>query len=152
MSELQDYYNQFNTGVWADPDPKVCLCRGSGWALSDVDTFHECRFHYTGQRHPEDEPEENELARDRQIPSLYKADATPDGGKCLIFDESSQDAEDCYLLVSMGLAELKRGGNDDIGVRLTAEGVAHYNAYYKPKPKSYEQVMQTVFGDDDIPF
>lgn len=36
------------------PDPEQCLCRGSGWALSDVDTWHQCPIHYKNQRHPED--------------------------------------------------------------------------------------------------
>ena len=53
MSTLQAYYNEFRCGHWADHDPDVCLCHGSGWALSDVDTWHECPVHYAGQLHPE---------------------------------------------------------------------------------------------------
>jgi hypothetical protein len=53
---LQAYYNEFSQGHWADPDPKLCGCRGSGWALSDVDTWHKCPIHHKpGQRHPEDD-------------------------------------------------------------------------------------------------
>jgi hypothetical protein len=55
---LQAYYNAFKRGDWATQDPNACPCRGNGWALSDVDTWHECPIHYTGQRHPEDEMEE----------------------------------------------------------------------------------------------
>jgi hypothetical protein len=54
MSELQAYYDGFRQGWWADPDPDRCLCHGSGWALSDVDTWHQCPIHYKGQLDPED--------------------------------------------------------------------------------------------------
>ena len=50
---LQAYYDEFKCGFWADPDPARCRCHGSGWALSDLDTFHECPEHYCGQLHPE---------------------------------------------------------------------------------------------------
>ena len=61
MSELQQYYNAICTGYWADPDPDVCPCR-RGWFLSDVDTFHKCRYHWHGQPHPEDERSDEEVA------------------------------------------------------------------------------------------
>lgn len=51
---LQGYYDDFRTGYWADPDAAKCPCHGHGWALSDVDTWHECPCHYNGQPHPED--------------------------------------------------------------------------------------------------
>lgn len=35
----------------------MCRCGGSGWALSEVDTFHECPFHYEGQPNSEDPDE-----------------------------------------------------------------------------------------------
>lgn len=53
-SEHQAYYEAFRTGYWAADDPSDCRCHGSGWALSEVDTWHECPVHYKGQRHPED--------------------------------------------------------------------------------------------------
>ena len=31
------------------PTASECWCRGSGWVLSDYDSFHECRYHYEGQ-------------------------------------------------------------------------------------------------------
>ncbi len=37
-----------------DPDPKQCGCHGTGWILSDFDTWHQCPAHHKGQRHPED--------------------------------------------------------------------------------------------------
>jgi len=55
MSELQQYYDAFSQGHWAKEDAKDCPCGGGGWVLSDVDTFHKCRFHYKNQTHPEDE-------------------------------------------------------------------------------------------------
>jgi hypothetical protein len=51
---LQAYFNEFSEGHWADPDEKVCGCRGSGYALSDVDTWHKCPYH-PATRHPEDD-------------------------------------------------------------------------------------------------
>lgn len=58
-SEHQAYYDAFRTGYWAHSDAASCPCRGMGWALSEVDTWHECPVHYKGQRHPEDyEPDE----------------------------------------------------------------------------------------------
>jgi hypothetical protein len=54
MSELQLYYDSFKTGYWVDEDPEKCRCGGSGYALSEVDTWHECPEHYVpGQPHPE---------------------------------------------------------------------------------------------------
>jgi hypothetical protein len=51
---LQQYYDDFRQGYWATEDPATCLCRGHGWALSDLDTWHQCPVHYRGQLHPED--------------------------------------------------------------------------------------------------
>lgn len=53
---LQAYFNEFSQGYWADPDPKQCGCRGTGYALSDLDTWHKCPYHATPTtRHPEDD-------------------------------------------------------------------------------------------------
>ncbi|HEV8529961.1 MAG TPA: hypothetical protein VGT00_00930 [Methylomirabilota bacterium] len=54
MSELQQYYDAFRTGYWAVSNAEECPCRGSGWALSEVDTFHKCPIHFDGQRSPEE--------------------------------------------------------------------------------------------------
>ena len=54
MSELQQYYDAFASGVFARKDSGKCRCRGGGWALSEVDTLHKCPEHYAGQPHPED--------------------------------------------------------------------------------------------------
>jgi hypothetical protein len=54
MSEYDQYYESFRQGRWATLKPNECLCHGSGWALSDLDTWHKCPQHYKGQTHPED--------------------------------------------------------------------------------------------------
>ena len=53
MSELAAYYEAFRTGYWAEENETVCPCHGSGWALSEVDTWHECPVHFRGQPSPE---------------------------------------------------------------------------------------------------
>jgi len=56
---LQAYYNQIAYGgedsppSWINPDPEKCGCRGKGWYLSDLDTYHQCQVHFNGQMHPE---------------------------------------------------------------------------------------------------
>jgi hypothetical protein len=45
MSELQLYYDNCRAGQWKAKDADQCGCRGSGWFLSEVDTFHRCNFH-----------------------------------------------------------------------------------------------------------
>lgn len=56
MSELQAHYEMMRTGCWADPDKSHCPCGGCGYALSEVDTWHECPIHHVaGEHHPEDE-------------------------------------------------------------------------------------------------
>jgi hypothetical protein len=52
MGELQDYYDNFRTGYWACEDETECPCRGRGWALSEVDTWHKCPVHFVGQLDP----------------------------------------------------------------------------------------------------
>ena len=73
MSELQQYYEAFCTGYWSSPDASECACRGSGWALSDVDTWHHCPEHYTGQRNPEDDFE----GAEGEAPASAPAPAAP---------------------------------------------------------------------------
>ena len=54
---LQSYYDNFaNTSRWQDNDPEQCGCGGSGWWLSELDTWHRCGTHGTKEnsRHPED--------------------------------------------------------------------------------------------------
>lgn len=75
MSELQHYYENFRTGWWADEDPGKCPCHGHGWALSEVDTWHTCRIHYRGQRHPDDyEDEEAAKEIDPKVADAQRLD------------------------------------------------------------------------------
>ncbi len=53
MSELQHYYENFCSGWWAMDKEDECPCRGSGWAVSEVDTVHQCPKHFKGQLHPD---------------------------------------------------------------------------------------------------
>ena len=53
-SEYSLYYSNFPSIVWENgsEDPEKCICKGRGWVLSEIDTYHECRYH-KGE-HPED--------------------------------------------------------------------------------------------------
>lgn len=52
--EHQIYFDEFvRPGAWVREDPEACGCRGSGWFLSQLDTWHRCGRHYTGQPDPE---------------------------------------------------------------------------------------------------
>jgi len=67
-SEHQEEYRRMNTGAWATEDKEHCPCRGAGWCLSDLDTWHRCPVHGRGKMHPkmrdlyEEECAENERA------------------------------------------------------------------------------------------
>lgn len=50
-----DIMRDLDSGRWAEINPVRCPCRGSGWLLSDFDTFHACPVHGNGVPHPEDE-------------------------------------------------------------------------------------------------
>lgn len=53
---LQDEYRYMESGQWAERNPLTCPCRGGGWLLSDLDTWHKCPVHkHEGMGHPEDE-------------------------------------------------------------------------------------------------
>lgn len=56
MSELQAYYDSFSRCFWAHREASQCGCRGRGYCISDVDTVHECPYHFIpGQPMPEDD-------------------------------------------------------------------------------------------------
>lgn len=44
---LQSLYNELESGGWSDINPFICECKGSGWLLSDLDTWHKCNTHYS---------------------------------------------------------------------------------------------------------
>jgi len=65
MSDLEAYYENFATqpSRWRAEDPCECGCKGTGYFLSELDTWHVCSIHYTeGQQHPEDETDPVEYA------------------------------------------------------------------------------------------
>lgn len=57
MNTHEACYQEAQQGAWATLNPNRCGCKGYGWFLSDVDTFHRCSFHGEGVPHPEWEPE-----------------------------------------------------------------------------------------------
>ena len=77
-SEHEQYYEDCRAGMFADADAAQCGCGGCGWFLSQVDTWHKCPAHYTGQPHPEsDGPEVSE-----------GAEAAPVAGEAVEVDDS----------------------------------------------------------------
>lgn len=58
MCEYTAYYESFSSGYWAHPEADKCLCHGTGWAASEIGTWHKCRYHYNSScPHPEFEPQ-----------------------------------------------------------------------------------------------
>jgi hypothetical protein len=81
---LQDYYDDFRRGYWADENPEKCLCHGKGWALSDVDTWHACPIHYAkGMRHPDDEDGRWEDQQADPLRAVCEDDWVPTNRWCL---------------------------------------------------------------------
>jgi hypothetical protein len=73
-----------NWAAWALPNPGTCPCHGSGWLISDFDTFHRCGFH-GGPPHPEDQEgvetfdyEAHRLSNLREAYVTYRAAAGMD--------------------------------------------------------------------------
>lgn len=56
-SEHALYHEVMEAQGWADPDPAVCRCGGSGWVLSSADAWYACRFHEGPHPEAEGEPE-----------------------------------------------------------------------------------------------
>lgn len=50
---LQSMYNNAASGQWQHPVPSECGCNGRGWYVSDLDTIHQCQYHWDGQPSPE---------------------------------------------------------------------------------------------------
>lgn len=53
LATMQQAVNEYVQNV-ADLNPEHCACRGSGWTLSNYDSWHPCPAHHRGQPHPED--------------------------------------------------------------------------------------------------
>lgn len=67
MYDIYTHYYQevaCNSSTWSHEDAARCGCRGRGWWLSEVDTWHCCPCHGKGVPHPESytESEEAEMA------------------------------------------------------------------------------------------
>lgn len=89
---LQRYYDNFCVAGWADQSAAQCLCHGSGWALSDMDTWHRCPEHFRGQVCPEyaydaDGPKEDRF-------STYSAYVEDRVRKSLALDGIEYDNDD----------------------------------------------------------
>jgi len=74
-SEYEIYFNEFcKSGAWFHEDVSECGCKGRGWFLSQLDTWHKCSVHNDGQPDPEygtdEEWEAYEAAKARKA---YKA-------------------------------------------------------------------------------
>ena len=41
----EQVYEAAQMGQWKALDPEECGCGGSGWFLSDLDTWHPCHIH-----------------------------------------------------------------------------------------------------------
>lgn len=60
---MKEEFDLFRECYWANHDPELCLCKGSGYALSDFDTWHVCPYHCTAtSKHPEYDYGDSSLA------------------------------------------------------------------------------------------
>lgn len=59
MSTSQIYL-ELQLSRWNTLNPNTCPCRGSGWLLSDYDTWHRCVTHGHNVPHPEDDSESSD--------------------------------------------------------------------------------------------
>ena len=55
MNSEQNYFNEMQSGAWAERNPSKCPCKGNGWVLSDLDTWHQCQMHGAGVPCPEND-------------------------------------------------------------------------------------------------
>ncbi len=55
MNDKYSYAEAFEMFAFNE-DVAECMCHGSGWALSDRDSWHRCPYHHTkDSKHPEDD-------------------------------------------------------------------------------------------------
>lgn len=90
MSEFQQYYDGFCQGRWARESTSECPCGGSGWALSEVDTWHKCPCHWAGQPHPEDDLDDL-FSREERIAVVVCRYAYPDPHPLVEYGEAMVD-------------------------------------------------------------
>ena len=79
-----ELYRQLNSGAWAVPNPCRCECGGVGQILSDLDTFHDCPIHRSGDRDVECQKFYNQASADtrsciQEIFDKFGPDAYMDG-------------------------------------------------------------------------
>jgi len=124
---LQDIYTEAESKCWADPNAAECGCGGSGWLLSDVDTWHSCPFH-KGPHPDEEMPEAVELTWNERmiLRSLYTAKALPGTERGGSFTWNLVDA--VRNLGSLGLIEWREIPRRDgeMITQLTEKGVKSY--------------------------
>lgn len=84
-SELSLYYHNFAARLCVPEGlaPEDCRCHGGGWILSEVDTWHHCPDHYTGQAHPDDA----DMDVDTGDPVVLEAIASADAARALDPDD-----------------------------------------------------------------
>lgn len=64
---LQSEYNYMESSQWSDIDPTICACKGSGWVLSDLDTWHKCSSHFNKELgHPEENDYFDEISKEER--------------------------------------------------------------------------------------
>jgi hypothetical protein len=73
---MYDMYSQYYQDVccshaWVHPDKAECGCRGKGWWLSELDTWHQCPYHGKDVPHPEDEQQYDIEDRDQSNDNEY---------------------------------------------------------------------------------
>ncbi len=98
MSEHQNYYDNFaRASIWANRDENVCGCKGSGWWLSELDTCHQCPFHFCGQPDPESEEEPRVVCRLVQVDCTQSAVATFRAYSKAVLISMFYEGEDTYV-------------------------------------------------------
>lgn len=60
QNEAQRECAAIETGWASHPNKKHCNCHGSGWILSDWDTWHKCPLHYKNQLNPDEWQDEQD--------------------------------------------------------------------------------------------
>ena len=48
-------FRDLESGSWAEINPNRCPCHGSGWVLSDYDSWHRCPIHGHSVPYPDEE-------------------------------------------------------------------------------------------------
>jgi len=136
MYDLYTHYYQevaCNSSTWADADAARCGCRGRGWWLSEVDTWHCCPCHGKGVPHPE-YPTDEEQAEMAVAPSIEECPARLRGVTRAVPREMKMPSP------SDGCC----GRCEALAWRPTLEGVVYYCGLNK------EALVVEDGGDDEV--